>query len=129
VPRRTILRGLTAPASKGMLEMNETFEELGKYGKDFAESGLNSIASLSKGVQAIATEASDYASKSFEAGGTVAAKLLSAKSLEDAVEIQSQYLKRCYEGFVAEATTMGNLYADLARDAYKPFEAVVAKEK
>jgi hypothetical protein len=110
-----------------MLEMTQTFEDFNKYGKDFADSGLNSLASLSKGAQAIATEASEYTSKSFEAGGAAVEQLLSAKSLEDALEIQSDYLKRSYEGFVAEATRIGNLYADLAKDAYKPFEAMTAK--
>ena len=107
--------------------MNETFDEFGKYGKELAETGLNSLASLSKGAQAIATEAGGYASKSFEEGGAALERLLSAKSLEEAFDVQSQYLKRAYEGFVAETTTLGNLYADLARDAYKPFESVIAR--
>lgn len=107
--------------------MNETFEEFGKYGKDFAESGLNSLASLSKGAQAIATATSEYTSRSLEEGGVVVERMLSAKSIEEAFDIQSKYLKHAYEGFVAETTTIGNLYADLARDAYRPFEAVVAK--
>ncbi len=107
--------------------MSETFDEFGKYGKELAETGLDSLASLSKGVQAIAAEAGDYASKSFEEGGAVVGQLLSAKSLEEAFDVQARYFKRAYEGFVAETTTIGNLYADLARDTYRPFEAVIAK--
>ncbi|RUU57097.1 phasin family protein, partial [Mesorhizobium sp. M2C.T.Ca.TU.009.01.2.1] len=34
-----------------------------------------------------------------------------------------------YESFVAEASKIGNLYAELAKEAYKPFESVVAKAK
>jgi len=30
---------------------------------------------------------------------------------------------------VAEASKIGNLYAELAKEAYKPFESVVAKAK
>ena len=98
--------------------MNETSEGFGK-----------SLASLSKGAQAIAAEASEYTSKSVEAGSAAVARLLSAKSLEDALDIQSDYLKRSYEGFVTQATKIGSLYADLAKDAYKPFETMVAKAK
>ncbi len=107
--------------------MDETFEEFGKCGKELAESSLNSLASLSKGAQAIASEATRYASTSFEEGGAAIEKLWSARSLEEAFELQSHYLKRAYEGFVAETATIGNLYADLARDAYKPFESVIAR--
>ena len=44
-----------------------------------------------------------------------------------AIEIQTDYAKSAYEGFVAQATKIGELYADLAKETYKPFEAYVAK--
>ena len=55
-------------------------------------------------------------------------KLISSKSLEKAMEVQSEYLKSSYEGFVAEATKLGEMYVDLFKEAYKPFEGV-AKSK
>ena len=109
--------------------MTQNYEDFSKFGKEFADTGLTSIASLSKGAQALAVEASDYTKKSFENGSAFVEKLLSAKSLENAVEIQTDYVKQSYESFVAEATRFGELYADLARDAYKPFESLVAKAK
>jgi hypothetical protein len=45
------------------------------------------------------------------------------------MEVQSAYLKSSYEDFVAEATKIGELYADLAKQAYKPFEGVLAKAR
>lgn len=107
--------------------MTQKFEDFSQYGKEFAESGLSSLTSLSKGAQAIAAEASEYTTRSFEAGSAAVERLFSATSLEDALEIQSDFLKRSYEGFVAGATRIGNLYADLAKDAYKPFEEIAAK--
>ena len=38
-------------------------------------------------------------------------------------------MKNAYEAFVAEATKISELYADLAKDAYKPFESAVAQAK
>ena len=52
---------------------------------------------------------------------------MGAKSLEKAMEVQSEYLKSSYEDFVAQSTKLGELYADLAKEAYKPFEGVMAK--
>jgi hypothetical protein len=109
--------------------MTQTYEDFSKYGKEFADTGLKSFASLSKSAQALAVEASDYTKKSFEDGSAFVEKLLSAKSFENAVEIQTDYVKQAYESFVAEATKFGELYADLARDTYKPFESLVAKAK
>ena len=53
--------------------------------------------------------------------------LFGAKSLEKAIEIQTEFAKSAYEGFVAQATKMGELYSDLAKETYKPFEAYAAK--
>ncbi|MBB6013029.1 phasin family protein [Aquamicrobium sp. NLF2-7] len=108
--------------------MSQTaYEDFSKYGKEFADSGLKSLASLSKGAQAIAVEASEYTKKSLETGSAAFEKLLSAKSFEDALAIQTDYAKQAYESFVAEATKFGDLYSDLAKEAYKPFEGIVAK--
>jgi hypothetical protein len=118
-----------ASTVKGNREMTQTYEDFSKYGKEFADTGLKSFASLSKGAQAIATEAGEYTKKSFEAGSAAVEKLFSAKSLDKAIEIQSDYAKQSYEAFVAEATKTGDLYAELAKEAYKPFESIVAKAK
>ncbi|WP_394891792.1 phasin family protein [Mesorhizobium sp. AaZ16] len=107
--------------------MTQTFEDAGNYGKEFIDSGLKSFAALSKSAQAIAAETTDYAKKSLETGSAAMEKLLSAKSLENAIEIQADYAKQAYEGFVAEASKLSGLYADMAKDSYKPFESIVAK--
>ena len=109
--------------------MMQSFEEAGAFGKDFMDTGLKSFASVSQNMQAIAVEATEYSKKAFEAGSAAAEKLVSAKSLDKAFEIQTDYAKQAYEGFVAQATRMGELYAEMARDAYKPFESTVAKAK
>jgi hypothetical protein len=88
---------------------------------------MKSFGALSKASQAIATEFADYTKKSFEDGTKVMEKLLGAKSLDKAIEIQADYAKTAYEGFVAQATKMGELYADLAKETYKPFETYIAK--
>lgn len=109
--------------------MTQTFEDAGKFGKEFMDTGLKSFASLSKGFQAIAAEATEYSKKSFETGNAAIEKLVAAKSLEKAIEIQTDYAKQAYEGFVAQATKIGELYAEVAKDAYKPYESIVAKAK
>ncbi|TKT76949.1 phasin family protein [Aquamicrobium sp. LC103] len=109
--------------------MMQSFEDANKVGKEFLDSGLKSFASLSKGLQVISVEATEYSKKAYETGSAVVEKLASAKSLEKAAEIQADYAKQAYESFVTQATRMGELYADIAKDAYKPFESVVAKAK
>lgn len=109
--------------------MVQSFENAGKAGKEFFDAGLKNFASVSKNVQALAVESSDYSRKTFEDGAAALEKLASARSLEKAVEIQTDYARQAYEGFVAQASRVSELYAEIARDAYQPFEAVVARAK
>ena len=109
--------------------MTQTFEDAGKFGKEFMDTGLKSLASLSKGWQSIAVESTEYAKKSFENGTSALEKLVAAKSLEKAIEIQTDYAKSSYEAFVAEATKLSDLYAELFKDSYKPLEGVVARAR
>lgn len=108
--------------------MAKTFEA-GQFGQDYLDNSLKGFATLSKGLQAIAVETTEYTKKSIEAGTANFQKLTSAKSLEAALEIQNTYAKSAYEAFVAQATKMNEMYADLAKDLFQPFESLVAKAK
>ena len=107
--------------------MFENFETFQKIGKDNVDVALKSFGAVSKNMQAIAVEVADYSKKSFEQGTAAFEKLVGAKSLDKAIEVQTDYLKHSYEGFVAEATKLGELYADLAKETYKPLEGAIAK--
>ena len=107
--------------------MLKNFDDMQKYSKEQVDSTMKAWGQVSKGVQAIAAETADYSKKSFEEGSAALEKLFGAKSLEKAIEIQTAYAKSAYEGFVAQATKLGELYAELAKESYKPFETFVAK--
>jgi hypothetical protein len=108
-------------------DMVKNFEDMQKVGKDNVEVTMKAFGATSKGVQAIAAEVTNYSKKAFEDGTQAMEKLFGAKTLEKAIEVQSEYAKTSYEGFVAQAAKLGELYVDLAREAYKPFEGYLAK--
>ena len=111
-----------------MLEAFQKFtDESQKFGKEGFDAALRSYGELNKGFQVIAAKTADYTKKSFEDATRTFEQLLGAKSIEQAIEIQSAYVKRSYDTWVAEATKLSELYATVARDAYKPVEAVAKK--
>ena len=107
--------------------MMQQIDQIQKLGKDNVDAALKSFGVVSKGAQAIAVETADYAKKSFEQSTATLEKLVGAKTLDKAIEIQTAYAKSAYETFVAEATKMGELYTDLAKESYKPLEGIIAK--
>ena len=112
-----------------IIAMVKNLEDLQQVGKDNMDSALKCWGALSKGAQAIAVEMADYSKKSFEDGTAALEKMFGVKSFDKAIEVQSEFAKTAYEGFVAEASKLGELYADLAKETYKPFETMLAKGK
>jgi hypothetical protein len=121
-----ITRTIGGSAGRGY-DMVKNIDEMQQFGKENMDATMKSFGVFSKSAQAIAVELADYSKKVFEQGTAATEKLIGAKSLEKAIEVQSDYVKNSYEGFVAEATKLGELYADLAKEAYKPFESHFGK--
>jgi len=103
------------------------FEDMQKLGKENMDIAMESLGSVSKSMQAIAAEVADYQKKSFEEGSAAVEKVAASKSLDKAFEAQSEYFKTAYEGFVGEMTKLGEMYTDMSKDVYKPFEGVMGK--
>ncbi len=108
--------------------MLKGFEEFQKVGKDGFDAAVRSFGEMNKGFQAIAAAITDYSKKAFEDSTRAFEQLIGAKSIEQAVEIQSQYAKKAYDTYVAEMSKIGEMYVGLAKDAYKPVEAAMAKK-
>jgi|EndMetStandDraft_4_1072995.scaffolds.fasta_scaffold68477_3 phasin family protein len=102
------------------------FDDASFYGKDAVDKALKSYSVTSKGLQAIAAESADYAKKSFEASIAHFQTLMGVKSFESAIELQTSFTKNTLEGYVAEVTKLGEMYADLAKEAYEPAKGAVA---
>ena len=102
------------------------FDEANRKSKEAVDTALRTYSDTARGFQAIAAEAADYSKKSFQDAVTHFETLAGAKSFEAVFELQTSYVKSSYESFVSEATKLGEMYADLAKSAYKPYEAPIA---
>jgi phasin family protein len=102
-------------------------EQFQQNAKEQSEAAMASAKTVAAGVQAITAAYSDYTKKAFEDGSEFMTKLASLKTPTDVMTLQSEYATSAYESFVAESKKISELYADLAKQAYKPLEAMVAK--
>lgn len=102
-------------------------EEMQKLNKDGVEQAMKAAGTVSKGLQAIAVEMADYSKKSFEDGTAALEQLMGAKTLDKAIAVQSDYVKSSYEGLVSQMTKLSEMYVDLAKSAYQPYENMIPK--
>ncbi len=107
--------------------MFKNVEDFQKFNKEQIEALTAASSTFQKGLQQIASESAAYTKKHFETSSAALEKLLGAKSLDAAFQIQTDYAKSAYEAFVAQATRVGELYTNLAKDSFKPVETAVAK--
>ncbi|MGE3064939.1 MAG: phasin family protein [Hyphomicrobiaceae bacterium] len=102
--------------------MIKNFEDIQKLSQTNLDTAMKVFGGWNKNWQQIASEVSDYTKRSFEDGTQTLEKLMSAKSIEQAVEIQTSYAKRAYDDYMHQMSKIGGLYAEIAKDAYKPVE-------
>ena len=92
-------------------------EDIQSYGKEHFETVVASATIVQHGLQAIASAYGDYTKKSFEDTKSFVEKLSGVKSLDKAIEVQTEFASSAYETFVAESQKIAGLYSDLAKQA------------
>ncbi|MFM9939137.1 MAG: phasin family protein [Hyphomicrobiaceae bacterium] len=102
--------------------MNKQFEDFQKLGQGNVDSLMKLFGEWNKGWQAITAEMTDYTKRSFEDGAQTVEKLMTAKSMEQALEIQTNFAKRSYEDYMQQLSKIGSMYAEFAKEAYRPME-------
>ena len=102
------------------------FDDASLKSKEAMEAMLKSYAEVANGYQSIAAEATDFSRRSFQDVASFMESLTSARSLEEAYQLQTSFMKSSYDAFVSEATKMSDMYAELAKAAYKPYDRKLA---
>ncbi len=107
--------------------MQQSFDQIQKFGQDNLDATTKAFGAFSSNAQAIATEAAEFARKSFEQGSSTLEKLLGVQSLDKAIELQAAYVKGTYDTLMSQTAKMGTLYSALATETFKPYEGLLAK--
>lgn len=90
----------------------------------FPTAAATSANTASIDMQTIALAYGEYTRKSFEQTRSFVEKLAGVRSLDKAVEIQTEFAKQAYETFVMDAQKIRELYSGLAKQT---FDGAVAR--
>ena len=83
------------------MTMFKNIDEVQKLGRGNMEVAMKSFAVTSKGFQAIAAEIANYSKNPLDDHTAAMEKLMAAKTMQTAFEVQSEYVKTAYEAFIA----------------------------
>ena len=107
--------------------MFKNMEMIQKYGTSQVEALTTASSTFTKGLQQIAEETAGYSKKQFETSSAALQELFGAKTVEQAIEIQTNFAKTSFESLVAQSTKVGELYTSLVKEALKPAEQIFDK--
>lgn len=107
--------------------MAKEIENITNFGQTGMDQTLKMWGEWAKSWQAMTAEFTDYSKRSLEDGTRTMEKLMTARSAEQVMEIQTSYAKRAYDDYMAQMSRIGSMYADIAKDSAKPFERFQAR--
>jgi phasin family protein len=97
-----------------------SLSELNAHGKKNLEAVVASVTAATKGAEALGAQVMAFSKKSMEDQVAAAKALAGAKSVQEAVELQTAWVKAAMEGYMAEASKMGEVVAASVKDSVKP---------
>jgi hypothetical protein len=113
--------------------MADEANRMGQQAQERMQSGLEaasrSFMEANKGFQALAAEMTEYSKAAFDDAIRTWEKLMGVRSLEQAMQIQSNYAKRVYENHMAELSKLGEMCMGMMRDASKPVEDATRRSR
>jgi phasin family protein len=94
--------------------------EMNTYSQKNLEAVAASVSAAAKGAEALGARAVAYSRKSMEDQVIAAKSLAGAKSLQEAVELQTAFAKSAFETYVAEVNKMGETVAASMKESLSP---------
>ncbi len=100
-------------------------DDVSQASRKVLESGLASASAMSEKLGVITTEAGEFARETAQRNSSLIEAITSAGTPDAALKLQTDFARESYRAMVSQAARMTELYAELARDVYRPFETTL----
>lgn len=105
----------------------KSFDELTEQQKATVEALIASSEVTVKGAEQLSEEIVAYNQKAYDKAMGNAKALMGAKTVQDAVELQTDFLREGFDEFVAQQAKLSELAVKFANEATQPLNATWAK--
>ena len=121
---KTTVENMTAAGNKAFKDSVEkslaTLAEMNTHSKKNLEAVVASVTAATKGAESLGARAMAYSKKSMEDQVAAAKSLAGAKSMQEAIELQTSFAKSAFEAYVAEVTKMSETVAASMKESVAP---------
>ncbi len=102
------------------------YDQIMSFSKDNAEAVMKSANAAGKGIETFNGEVFAFARKTLEDGIAATKAIMGAKSMDEAIHLQSEFGKTVFEMYVDELAKFGELTLAAAKDTAMPLQSRAA---
>jgi len=110
---------------KASAQTMKAYEDAAKFNKENLDAFVVASTTYAKGVESVSKSWAAFAQETFEASANVAKAMLGAKTLKEAVDLQTDFAKTTFDKFVAEGTKVSEASIKVTNEALEPINARV----
>lgn len=97
-----------------------SFGDMATYNRQAMEALVKSANVATKGIEQINTELMTYSRQAMEDHAAALKTVMTSKSLQDALEVQSDYSKAAFDSYLGQMTKVSEIVVGLAREISAP---------
>ena len=101
------------------------YEHFAGYGKETVEAYTKAANVAAKGAETINNEIFAYSKQSFENAIAQTKAVMASKSVHEAFELQSDFAKTQFDGYVSKMTQLSELFVATTKDSFAPIQGRV----
>lgn len=106
-------------------KMTAGFGDFASVNRENAEAIVKAANAAAKGFEQINSELLAFSRQSMEDGVAAVKTIMGSKSLQEAMEAQSDFTKSAFDAYVSQMSKVGELFVSATRDAIEPISGRV----
>ncbi|MEI9932395.1 MAG: phasin family protein [Rhizomicrobium sp.] len=112
----------TEAMKNGFEKVVKNYDHFVGYGKETVEAYTKAANVAAKGAETLHNELFAYSKQSFEDAIAQGKALMASKSVHEAIELQSDFAKTQFDGYVSKMTKLGEIFASTTKDSFAPIQ-------
>jgi phasin family protein len=105
----------------------ENFDQISDFNRENVEAMIVSSNIVAKGFEVIGKEVAAFAQQAAEANMAAAKKFSAAKNPQDMMDLQADWAKTAFDGFVAESSKLQDITVKVSNQAAQPINDRINK--
>jgi phasin family protein len=121
----TVMKNGADAFKTGFEKAVKGYDQFLGYGKETVEAYMKAANVAGKGVETINNEIFAYSKQSLEDTIVATKALMGTKSVHEAFELQSDFAKTAFDGYVSQMTRISELFVATTKDSFAPIQGRV----